>query len=469
MNQKVERQIENDDNKLGNFVQRFYEIKAEGDNYKIELRISRKSGENKLTEKLNSIASKNEVSDNIYKVIQNNSESIGMVFYMEKGYSNDPEENAVYHIPFLNQGFYPKIIEKIVFDYLKVEVDQIVVGHEHGDLNRKCHLQTCIRFKKKFSKILNTGYLVIENTDTDEKVKLLFMQQKARNSKALWNYCLKDNDYEFLFPDKALKFQKKKNGTIDAFKTLVQNKESLNKEEAENLILIHDPVKYFSSFINIQKALDKVFVETLEPFEWKQPYIPEGFTIPIQNERVLFKPIFDDWFKTYCLGNVSRKKALCLYSKQRALGKTTFARSLVNDPGYILEYNHLFTDQKIQKRKEQLKLLLLDDVIITSQNIQTWRSIIAGEKTTIRGLYLAETYELNLPCIITTNDLELVTRFVLDSTFNTQVLALEIDNYIGPPETKRNDLMKREYYLSQQTLEELTKCEADMEKKKKNY
>lgn len=469
MQQKIERQIENDDNKLENYVQRFYEINSKDENYKIELRINRKSGENKLSEKLNNIASKNEVSDNIYKVIQNNSESIGMVFYMEKGYSSNPDENSVYHIPFLNQGFYPKIIEKIVIDYLKVEVEQIVVGHEHGDLNKKCHLQTCIKFKKKFSKILNPGFLVIENIDTFEKVKLLFMQQKAKNSKALWNYCLKDNDYEFLVPDKALKFKKNKNGNIDAFKTLVQNKESLNKEEAENLILLHDPSKYFSSFINIQKALDKVFVETLEPFEWKQPFIPEGFTIPTQNERTLFKPIFEEWFKTYCLGNVLRKKALCLYSKQRALGKTTFARSLVNDPGYILEYNHLFTDQKIQQRKDQLKLLLLDDVIINRSNIQTWRSLIAGEKTTIRGLYLAETYDLNLPCIITTNDLEIVTRFVLDSTFNTQVISVEIDSYIGPPETKRNDLMKKEYHLSHHTLDEITNCEADMEKKKKNF
>jgi hypothetical protein len=452
--------------KIENFCRKEFKFEHDNENYRVIFYVSRTKGECDLTKKINSVTSANEVSDNIYKIVKNNSESIGMVFYMEDGYSEDPEENNYIHIPFVNQQFYPKLLQKILETFLEKKINQIVVGHEHGEVNKKCHLQTCIKFDSKLTKILNPGVLSIFNLDTDEEVTLLFMQQKARNSHALINYCQKDEDYELLNDYNTLKIVKNDKGKINVFQTLSNNRDLMSKEEAENFILKYDPVKYFANYGNIQKAVTSIFKNPLPPFEWKKPYIAEDYTIPCQSGRILFAPIFNAWFEKYCLKDAKRKKALCLFSKKRALGKTTFARSLVNDIGYILEYNNIFTDQNLKSRKENLKLLLLDDMRLTQDNAQTWQSMIAGERTTIRGFFVSDIYDLNLPCIITTNNYEMLTTFTRDPMYNTQIVCVEIDQYMGPPETLRSDLLEKEIYISDDLKEDLDRCEFLMEKKR---
>ena len=70
-----------------------------------------------------------------------------------------------------------------------------------------------------------------------------------------------------------------------------------------------------------------------------------------------------------------------------------------------------------------------------------------------------EEFTERLPCIITTNDLEMVKIFRDDKLFNTQVFIIEITKYMGAPGTERLDLMKNEFILSDETVFELNKLD----------
>lgn len=452
------------------YILKEYNTDINDDFFTIKVWIKKNKGSDEVTNLLEDIASSNEISDNIYKPIKNNSETIGMVCYMENGYSEFPERNRSIHMSFIHEDVLAKVFNIVLYDLLKTNIAQIIVGHEHGDLYQKCHLQICVKFQTKLTKILNPGKIEITRFD-NTKSTLLFMQQKGRHSQALIQYCQKEKDFEVLYPNLMLKLQKKK-GKIDPFLTLVKNKHCLDKNEAENLLFYYDPLRFFTQFSNIQKALGKMFCKELPLFEWRKPYLPDNFTIPVNDKRVPFAPIFENWFETYCIKDHQRKKALCLFSKKRALGKTTFARSLVNDDGFILEYNNIFNNQNISKRKQDLRLLLLDDMTINKDNVMTWRSLVAAEKTTIRGFFCSDTYDISLPCIITTNDINMVTIFLKDPLFQTQVIVTEIDQYMGPPETIRNDLMHTEAFVSDSTLQDVEIEEGLIEKKRqreKNY
>ena len=104
------------------------------------------------------------------------------------------------------------------------------------------------------------------------------------------------------------------------------------------------------------------------------------------------------------------------------------------------------------------KLLLLDDMNnITTNNKTMWKSLVASEPTTLRGAWLNEDFKERLPCIITTNDIEMVKIFRDDRLFNTQVFIIEITRYMGAPGTQREDLMENEFILTYETSEKLNK------------
>ena len=137
------------------------------------------------------------------------------------------------------------------------------------------------------------------------------------------------------------------------------------------------------------------------------------------------------------------------------MGKSYFARHLVSDPGYVLEFNNTFC-WKENMNKGIYKLLLLDDMnIISTNNKAMWKSLVASEPTTLRGAWLNQPFNERLPCIITTNDIEMIKIFRDDPLFNTQVTIIEIPKYLGAPGTQREDLLKNEFILSYETSSRL--------------
>jgi len=172
-----------------------------------------------------------------------------------------------------------------------------------------------------------------------------------------------------------------------------------------------------------------------------------------------FYNVFNTWYQKYCINGekMDRKKALCLYSKNRSMGKSYFVRHLVPDEAYILEFNNTFCWKK-NMNKGIYKLLLLDDMgSITTTNKTIWKSLVASEPTVLRGAWLNEEFKERLPCIITTNDIEMVKLFRDDKLFNTQVCVIEITKYMGEPGTQREDLAHKDFILTYDTAEKLNK------------
>lgn len=434
--------------------------------YTIKAYISKNPNRNSgIVKDLNETTSQNSVGQNQYVKIVNKSKTIGMVCYMETGYSTTPKENLKIHIPEAPH-IYPKIIEQLLNTVLEIKPTQIIVGHEHGDLKKKCHLQICIRFSEEIQKIINPGRLDIFEGDT-KLVSLLYMQQKGYNSNALANYCLKEGDVEYLNNYGVLNKIYDEKGKLLTLKTIAVNRSLMTKSEAFEFLLVNDPRLVFASYCNVMKTLEKVITPVLPEFHWVIPKHLDNYMITDETgAQIKFMPVFMKWFDANCIKNPDRKQALCLYSESRGVGKSCFARSLVNDIGYLLEYNNTFTERNLNV---QYKLLLLDDMQdISNDNSQMWRSLVASQPTSIRAAYVNDRFELSIPCIITTNSEKMLTGFLRDPLFNKQVLSIEINEYMGPLGTRPEFLESTRSFISRRTMDKCLSVEKRNEENKKN-
>ena len=415
------------------------------------------SANNPIVKSIEKVAEKNDVSDNKFVELKNNkSKSIAVVMYMQDtAYSKDAEENKEIHIKGASApSFLAKVIKRIFEILYENNITELIMGHEHGEINNKCHLQIIIIFENVFRKIMKPGALKIIMNDA--VVSLLYIQQKTRNSYALKNYCTKERDATIVKKNEIEKFEYKE--AEDPFEYIRNNYNKITINEARDKILDCDAQLYFKNSNNIETALKKIIVEEPPvPFSWmpipeylKSVYLPDGSSC---------YDSFNKWYQTYCINgeNLERKKALCIYSKDRAMGKSYFVRHLVSHPNYILEFNNTICP-KPNLNKGIYKLLLLDDMKIVSDTTkQMWKSLVASEPTTLRGAWVNEEFKERLPCIITTNDIEMVKLFHDDKLFNTQVYIIEIRGYMGAPGTQREDLMRNEFIISEETLDVLRK------------
>jgi hypothetical protein len=419
------------------YEKRIYKFKIEEKDIEVNEFSKKKEvkDEGHIIENIKKNAEENEVSKNEYKPLTNKSISIGIVVYLEANeYKENPEENANIHIPECQSPSILAPIFKKVFELkYKSNIKELIVGHEHGDINKKCHLQMIVTYKKEFQKKLEPGALKIY---VDNKIiKLVYMQQKAKNPHALKNYCKKDRDATIVRGEEYIKFDKEAYAKGDPFMYIYENRDNISKEEARELVIKSDASLYFRNFNNINNAIDKIVCNKPPcEFSWqpvplylKNLLLPNGFN---------FYDVFNEWYTTYCINGeqLERKKALCIYSEKRSMGKSYFVRHLVPHEDYLLEFNNTIC-QKKNLGKGIYRLLLLDDMkIISEANMAMWKSLVASEPTTLRGAWVNEEYNERLPCIITTNDIEMVRIFRDHKLFNTQVIILEITEYMGEQE-----------------------------------
>lgn len=443
-------------------------LKLEIDNKQVSVSIYNKKANEKdaniIEQQINQIGEESDISENKYVEMKNNkSKSIGVVMYLQNNeYKQNKDENLNIHIPESSApSFLAKIIKSIFEKIYEINITELIMGHEHGEKNSKCHLQIIIMFEKLFRKIMKPGALKI-NYD-GKTICLLYMQQKTKNAYALKNYCKKERDATIVKNNEIIKFDLEEHS--NPFNYIKNNCDKITIEEARNKILDYDAELYFKSSNNIETALKKIIIEEPPvPFSWVP--IPEYLKKYNLADGSSFYDTFMKWFNTYCINgeNLDRKKALCLYSRTRSMGKSYFVRHLVSHPDYILEFNNTLCWKK-NINKGIYKLLLLDDMnIINANNKAMWKSLVASEPTTLRGAWLNEEFKERLPCIITTNDIEMLKIFRDDKLFNTQVFIIEINKYMGAPGTERKDLMKNEFILSYETAEELNKLDT-----KKSY
>lgn len=432
------------------------------DDKNIEIHVfNKKNDENKdeniIIQGIKNHAEENDISDNKYIEMKNNkSKSIGVVMYLQDNkYSKDMVENKNIHIPDASApSFLAKIIKYIFEKIYEVNIVEMIMGHEHGDKNFKCHLQIIILFDKLFRKMLKPGALKIKYDN--KTICLLYMQQKTKNVYALKNYCKKDRDATIIKNNEIKKFEFKEDE--NPFDYIKNNYNKITIDEGRNKIMEYDAELYFRNCNNIESALKKIIVEEPPvPFKWMP--IPEYLKEYHLADGSTFYETFDKWYQKYCINgeNLERKKALCIYSDKRSMGKSYFVRHLVSHEDYILEFNNTLC-WKRNINKGIYKLLLLDDMNVINVNNKTmWKSIVASEPTTLRGAWLNEEFKERLPCIITTNDIEMIKIFRDDKLFNTQVFIIEINKYMGAPGTERKDLMENEFILSYETCDRLNK------------
>lgn len=416
-----------------------------------------KDTDNVIINSINNVAEASDISENKYVDMKNNkSKSIGVVMYMQDtAYSKNKDENKDIHIKgAAAPSFLAKIIKKIFEELYEINIIELVMGHEHGEINNKCHLQIIIVFENMFRKIMKPGALKIITEDS--KICLLYMQQKTRNVYALKNYCSKERDATIVKKNEIIKFNYDENK--DPFIYIRNNCDKISIEEGRQRLLQYDAQLYFKNSNNFENALKKIITEEPPvPFQWMP--IPEYLKKLYLSDGSTFYDSFNRWYQMYCVNgdSLDRKKALCIYSKKRAMGKSYFVRHLVSHPDYVLEFNNTLCWKK-NLNKGIHKLLLLDDMKIISENSKAmWKSLVASEPTTLRGAWLNEEFTERLPCIITTNDIEMLKLFRDDELFNTQVFIIEITQYMGAPGTQREDLMRNEFIISDETAEKLNK------------
>lgn len=385
--------------------------------------------------------------------------SLGIVIYADTDfYDDNKDSNLTHHLP--NRTQVILYIQQMFLKRFKIEVKQIVCGHEHGKENGKCHFQIIVELQN------NLLTFVKPSSFTLNGFKYLFMAQTARNNHALKNYCKKDGDFEYLFSDKVMKkvykLDKEGNPTtnVDACLTLISNPQ-LTKEEKIDLMKTYAPHQVVNNFRNIEYFIEKNTVEDIPILQWNFPEHLKGKY-----------PLIEDWFFKYCVNHEEDKrcKALLLYSSKRALGKTRFAQSLVNHENYFVIFRNNFNNENLKDKNP--KLLILDDMnFFTNNNKESWKALIAGEQCSIRDAYCNLQWNYRVPCIITTNNLIMINQIRHSDEFKTQIIIQEIDTYIGPPGTEPNDLFSIQEELSQNTLEklqELSKKYQEKQEEKKN-
>ncbi|AXH73950.1 MAG: replication-associated protein [Cressdnaviricota sp.] len=398
------------------------------------------------------------------QVSQSNCSSLGIVVYGNSSfYSVHPLENKNKHLPWLvnDQDFY-RFLFLSVFEHFGKVPAQIVFGHEHGTNNQKCHLQICVTFSEPFRGTFRPCLVDFARITEDplnelpNDFSLLFMAQKARNANALKNYCMKDGQFFYLYPDKAIQIVRKKdkqgNEKVDAFATVVKNRDLMTQEQAQDLILTHDPRTGITMFKNVEYALQKMLKDDAPPFEWRFPEHLKGKY-----------PLVEKWYEDYCITDLPRRKALLLYSKERCLGKTTFATSLVNHEKYVAVFRNTFTNPL---PGQEPKLLVLDDMApYNTDNKETWKALVASEPTAIRAAYTNFRWEYRVPCIITTNNLFLLKQLLFSSDFKHQICFQEITEYMGPPDTQPKGMTTIQASISDETMFMLQKMQNESDEK----
>lgn len=386
-----------------------------------------------------------EVGSTIAHKKQVNAQVLGfLIMGVKLFYSDNFNTNGDLHLPYKDE--FNQILEKYLDENYKIpKIRQITSGHEHGTSNNKCHYQVCVEFEIPCR--ISIGPFEFKHNDT----VFLGMCQKAKNSFALRKYCMKDKDFNYLYPEKAIEVIKKidpktKREKVDPYATVFCNRDKfVNSEEALDHILSNDPRTGIVNYRNIQYALNEMIKQQVPEFKWTFPAHLEGMY-----------PLIEDWFKQFCVpeGNI-RRKCLVLYSPQRAVGKTRFAQSLVPHDAYYIIFRNTFTNEAL-KGKEHAKLLILDDMAhYTKENKEIWKALMASEQTSIRDCYANFLFPHQLPCIITTNNKQMFLNFLSDNDFRTQGYFVEISSYMGPSGTEPVCFHERKMDISEDLEGEL--------------
>ena len=413
-------------------------------------------------------------------MIKINSKSFGIVLFMDDSvYTTDPKQNKKIHFPFEKERMLLNLL-KHFYDLgigNRCNVENIIMAHEHAEETGKCHMHTYIEFDSKIRKQIKPGNFLINEE------RFLYMVQQIKTPAKFRNYCKKGKDFIELLPNKSIKNILRDNNLIDElidvddpYDVLLKN-EKLTDKQISDIFRNCNITEYKKDFIGNAKKIYETYnnfikadVE-LPEFKWTFPlhmyeYIGDNYN---SNDKVLtvYTKLYT-WFKTYCEPEgYFRRKALFLFSLAGGVGKSFFARSLVpeisicNSPYYVYCRGTLDASEFIRKR-DNAKLIILDDVNYIDKDIEIWKALTVSEPTNIRSPYHNFAWKKSLPCIMLSNNIKTLKYWTEAEDLKSRCVFIGIDFYIGPPGSDNEENRKLDSFftddINEKLLSKINKC-----------
>jgi len=333
---------------------------------------------------------------------------------VQKDLTDVPEEEK----PSLRRqcfGTKEAILEWIKAYFENKKVVNYVVAHEHGTEKGDCHYQCCIQLEESN----RTRKDHILTNINGENVYILYERGK-KGIQALVNYCKKDGDYIC-----SEEIEQKVSKTL--MERLI---EKPNQKEQLQLLMKEMPKDI------IKMDLNRMFhnIQTATAIIEEDP-----IKITFPEYLINREPMLLEWYMTQW-GNLpsdyqGRRKALVLFSKERAMGKTTFAKNLVNnnEKHYIICRNNFNAMDFTTKPNAQL--LILDDMAFVGKQTEMWKALVTSESTSIRDAYCNIDFKHKLPTIITTNNYSFFTFMMSSDYFKYECYFHWVQTYLGPEGT----------------------------------
>lgn len=398
--------------------------------------------------------------------IPSNSKSFGIVVYMDDiMYTDNHDENMKIHFPITKEFFVLHFLKHLYDINIgnKNNLECIVIGHEHGNANGKCHAQIFIKFENKIRKPFKPGKFTVDN------LNYLYMAQTSKQPAKLKNYCKKCNDFYELIPCKPIKDILRENALLDDLIDVddpydkLLNDERLTDKQILTIFKNCPVTEYKKDFMCNGKKIYETYNNYIKiendypPFEWNFPkhmYIHIEDNFGAQDKISIVYTKLYTWFKTYCEPEgYFRRKALFLFSLAGGVGKSYFARSLVpeisicNSPYYVYCRGTLDASEFIKKDKTA-KLVILDDINYISSDIEIWKALTVSEPTNIRSPYHNIPWKHSLPCIMMSNNIKTLKFWMETEDLKSRCVFVGVDFFIGPPGTDSEENHKVDSYLT---------------------
>ncbi len=366
--------------------------------------------------------------------------SFGMILMGDSSlYSENPDFNSDIHIPNVDIHDILEFLRQPENTPLNKKARHIVVGHEHGVENNKCHFQIFIDFGVRIHRIMRPFDFELNSS----KILGIFQPTK-KSAEALADYCKKGGDFVEWF-DPAYDLVKNDDdaywgGLISEGKTTAEAIESMKTNRPKDLLFFGDRIKK-----NFEQLVES---KPIPPFEWVIPthlyeradreYSMDSNELNVEKEKCI---AIRNWLNQHCFPvGTQRRKCLFLYSVKRGVGKSQFARRLVNDPAYYI-YNRTAIDGgEFERKQKTAKIVIIDDVKFVDGDREMWKALISGEETQIVSKYFNFTFSHGLPCIIITNEISTLNFWLESPMFNTQCVFVNFDSYMGPDGTQMKEL-----------------------------
>lgn len=133
----------------------------------------------------------------------------------------------------------------------------------------------------------------------------------------------------------------------------------------------------------------------------------------------------DRWVQNNIFTKRERYLGLCLFSERRCTGKSFFSINSIYPKDHVLVFRSYL---RSFRPKIQPSLCVIDDLTFSDleNNISIYKQIVTGQPTTMYVKYANDDWNYNIPCIITTNEPRVVSRFLNDRMFNESVQVIQI-------------------------------------------